>query len=48
MRILFVLEYYAPHVGGAETLFQNLCEGLTARGHVVDVITSKIAGTKES
>jgi len=42
LRILFVLEYYYPHLGGAETLFQQLCEGLVNRGHEVSVVTSKL------
>ena len=31
MRVLFVLENYFPFVGGAETLFQHVCEGLAKR-----------------
>jgi|GEM_PF-2544938 hypothetical protein len=31
MKVLFVLEYYSPHIGGAEVLFKNLCEGLTGK-----------------
>jgi D-inositol-3-phosphate glycosyltransferase len=46
VNILFVLEYYPPHIGGAEVLFQNLCQGLTTRGHKVTVITSKLKDTK--
>ncbi|MBU1118714.1 glycosyltransferase family 4 protein [Patescibacteria group bacterium] len=42
MRILFVLEYYYPNVGGVETLFKNLAEGLAKEGHHVCVVTSKI------
>jgi hypothetical protein len=40
IKILFVLEYYSPHIGGMETLFQNLCEGLVKRGYKVAVVTS--------
>ncbi len=32
MRVLFVLENYFPFVGGAETLFQHVCEGLAEKG----------------
>ncbi len=45
MKILFVLEYYLPHIGGVEIVFKNLCEGLVKRGHTVKIITSKIKGT---
>ena len=44
MKILFVLEYYAPHVGGMETLYKNLCEGLVKKGHTVIVVTSSQTG----
>ena len=30
MKVLFVLDYYSLHIGGAEVLFKNLCEGLAA------------------
>lgn len=39
MKVLFVLENYFPFIGGAETLFKHVCEGLAARGHEVTVIT---------
>jgi D-inositol-3-phosphate glycosyltransferase len=42
MKILFVLEYYTPHIGGAEVLFKNLGEGLVARGHEVSVVTLRL------
>ncbi|MBT3303923.1 glycosyltransferase family 4 protein [Candidatus Woesearchaeota archaeon] len=47
MKILFVLEYYLPHIGGVEIVFKNLCEGLVKRGHNVKVITSRISGTQK-
>jgi D-inositol-3-phosphate glycosyltransferase len=47
MKILFVLEYYPPHIGGAEILFKNLCEGLVARDHKVIVVTSKLKDTRD-
>ena len=46
MKILFVLEYYSPHLGGAETLFRNLCEGLVLRQHKVAVVTSHLPDTE--
>jgi len=46
MRVLFALEYYAPHLGGAEVLFENLCEGLVTRGHDITVVTLKLRNTQ--
>jgi glycosyltransferase involved in cell wall biosynthesis len=45
MRLLFVLAYYDPYVGGAEYVFKRLTEGLARRGHCVRVITSHLPGT---
>lgn len=39
MKILYVLENYYPFVGGVETLFQNVCEGMATK-HTVAVICS--------
>lgn len=39
--ILFILEYFKPHVGGAETLFDNVIEWLIHDGYEVTVLTSK-------
>ncbi|MDI6797692.1 MAG: glycosyltransferase family 4 protein [Desulfatibacillaceae bacterium] len=44
MKICFVLEYYAPHVGGGETLFVALAQGLAARGHSCVVVTARTNG----
>ncbi|MBI5389958.1 glycosyltransferase family 4 protein [Candidatus Woesearchaeota archaeon] len=44
MKILFVLENYYPHVGGVETLFKQLCEGLVDHGHTVTVLTHQLKG----
>lgn len=44
LRILFVTEYYPPHIGGVETFFYELRKRLIARGHHVDVITTAQAG----
>ena len=41
MRILFVLEHYAPYIGGAETLFVSLAESLVREGYAVRVITTR-------
>jgi D-inositol-3-phosphate glycosyltransferase len=45
VKICFILEYYHPHVGGMEYLFQNLAEHLVRRGHEITVVTQRIAGT---
>jgi D-inositol-3-phosphate glycosyltransferase len=45
LRIVFVLELYPPHVGGVETLFSQLAEGLAAAGHAVTVVTLRLPGT---
>jgi D-inositol-3-phosphate glycosyltransferase len=45
MRILFILAYYHPYVGGAERIFKRLAEGLAARGHAVTVLTTQLANT---
>ncbi len=41
MRILFILEYFHPHVGGVETFFKTLSERLAHEGHEVTVLTNK-------
>ena len=41
MHILFLLEYFKPHVWWAETLFDNVIAGLVVRGYDVIVLTSK-------
>ena len=41
MRILMHCVYYAPEVGGLESHIEYLCRGLVARGHEVDVVTSR-------
>ena len=44
-HIVFVLEFFYPHVGGLETLFQHLAEGLARTGRRVTVVTLWIPGT---
>ena len=44
----FIIEYYYPHVGGAEILFQKLAEGLVQEGHRCAVVTCLLPGTKRS
>ena len=47
MKILFVLENYIPHIGGVETVFKNLTEGLVKQGHNIDIVTHRLKGTKK-
>ena len=47
MRVLVVTEYYYPHIGGLEKLFQNLSEGLVKAGCEVTVVTARLAGTEK-
>lgn len=47
MRILFALEYFWPHAGGVETLFDGLATRLAARGHEVRVLTMRLPGMKQ-
>ncbi|WP_129672191.1 glycosyltransferase family 4 protein [Candidatus Chloroploca sp. Khr17] len=48
MKILFVISYYYPYIGGAENVVQHLTEGLANRGHRVRVITTRLPGTQQS
>jgi D-inositol-3-phosphate glycosyltransferase len=41
MKILFILEYYIPHYGWAEVLFENVIQGLVSEGHSIVVVTTK-------
>jgi len=45
IKLVFVLENYYPSIGGVETLFQTLAEGL-AKEHNILVITRKLKHTK--
>lgn len=45
MRLLFCLDFYKPHLGGAEILFAGLAEGLVRSGCHVDVVTQAVAGS---
>ncbi|MEK7636850.1 MAG: glycosyltransferase family 4 protein [Patescibacteria group bacterium] len=45
MKIVYVLEYYYPHVGGVETLFQTVAEAMVKLGHSVVVYTSRLPNT---
>jgi D-inositol-3-phosphate glycosyltransferase len=39
MKLLFVLDYYFPYMGGSEILFKTLAEGMVKKGHDVSVLT---------
>ena len=41
-RVLLIVEFFPPHVGGGETLFGNLASGLAGRGDEVTVITTAV------
>lgn len=43
-RVLLVCHYYAPHIGGIESVVQAEAERLTALGHEVTVLTSAERG----
>jgi len=45
MKILFVLEYYYPNVGGIEKLFKKLAEALVVEGNEVMVLTNRFDRT---
>lgn len=46
MKILYVLDFFHPHVGGAPTFFKNLAENVSRMGHKVTVVTTRAADTK--
>jgi D-inositol-3-phosphate glycosyltransferase len=47
MRILYVTEYFEPHIGGVEVVFGSIVKRMIASGQDVKVITSRIDQTKE-
>lgn len=40
MRILFVLDNYPPHFGGAEKVFEQIVTNLSKKGHQIKVVTT--------
>lgn len=44
MKILFVVEHFYPHIGGAEKSLEDLALGLIKSGHKVRVLTSNSGG----
>lgn len=47
MKILIVLEYYYPHIGGVETVFQELGERFVKLGHEVHIVTMLLPDTRD-
>jgi len=47
MRILFVTEYYPPHVGGVEVVFSTLARELVKRGHECNVVTCRVPNSNK-
>lgn len=48
MRILYIVDFFHPHVGGAPTFFNNLAANVAKMGHKVTVVTTHANGTKKS
>lgn len=46
MRILYVIDFFHPHVGGVPTFFKNLTESVSKAGHSVTILTTHAKGTK--
>ncbi len=47
MRILYIIDFFHPHVGGVPTFFKNLAENVSKMGHKVTVVTAHADGTKK-
>lgn len=45
MRILYIIDFFHPHVGGVPTFFNNLAQQVAKSGHDVTVITTHASGT---
>jgi glycosyltransferase involved in cell wall biosynthesis len=45
MKIVFVCEYYLPHIGGVETVFNHLALKLAENGNNVHIITCQLENT---
>jgi glycosyltransferase involved in cell wall biosynthesis/MoaA/NifB/PqqE/SkfB family radical SAM enzyme/predicted SAM-dependent methyltransferase len=43
LSILHTVEFYYPHIGGAEIVVQQISERLARRGHRVEVATTKLS-----
>ena len=42
MKIVQIVPYYPPHLGGMENVVKEISENLAKRGHQVKVFTSNI------
>jgi len=45
-KVLMVLDFFPPHRGGVESLFDELSRGLASLGHQVTVVTQQLPGTR--
>jgi len=45
MKVVFVCEYYLPHIGGVETVFNQLALKLAENGNNVHIITCQLENT---
>lgn len=41
MKVLILVEHYAPYIGGAEELWGSLAKSLVSKGHAVRVLTTR-------
>ncbi len=41
MKILFILDLYKPHIGGAEILFENIINRLAQEWHEITILSSR-------
>lgn len=48
MRITFVLDYFTPHIGGAETLFDSMTSRLAEKGFEISIVTQKVPESKKT
>jgi L-malate glycosyltransferase len=48
MKILHTVEFYWPHMGGAQEVVRQVSEHLVKRGHEVTVATSRLSERKET
>jgi glycosyltransferase involved in cell wall biosynthesis len=48
MKILFTVEFYEPHKGGAEEVVRQLAERLVKKGHNITVATTFLPARKEN
>ncbi len=48
MRIIQVVAYYPPHIGGMENCVKEISNRLAGKGHQVEVFTSDIGCKKRT